>query len=322
MDSAPRDLNHANLEAMKPTAVVCAYSPVGREALAGLLDAGIEVLALYTYAQGESETWFEPPARLAEGQGIPVRMERRFNEDGVFAAIRALHPDFLFSFYFREMIQARFLEIPPLGAYNLHGSLLPKYRGRAPINWVLVKGEQETGITLHAMTPKPDDGDIVGQMKLPIEWDDTALSLTLKCAKAGRSLVQDVVPKLVDSTAIRIRQKTLAPSTYFGGRKPEDGQLDFSMAAAEAFNLIRAVADPWPNAFIRTSSGTVHVPWALPTSLPCDPGCFRRTAEGTLLGFRDHALMLHVLRKDNLRSERPTEHGDLLRGIGIPEIST
>lgn len=305
---------------MGPTAVVCAYSPVGREALAGLVDAGIQVLALYTYPQGESEGWFEPPARLAEVQGIPVRLEKQFNEDSVFEAIRALKPDFLFSFYFREMIQARFLELPRLGAYNLHGSLLPKYRGRAPINWVLVKGEPETGITLHAMTPKPDDGDIVGQLKLPIDWDDTALSLTLKSAGAGRLLVRDVVPKLLDGTAVRINQKDLGPSTYFGGRKPEDGRLDFSMSAAEAFNLIRAVADPWPNAFLGTDKGTLHVPWALPSSLPCGPGCFRLTPEGALLGFRDGALLLHVARKGRDRSERPTDHGAMLREIGIPEI--
>jgi methionyl-tRNA formyltransferase len=285
------------------------------------LDAGIKILALYTYAQDESEEWFEPPADLADAHGIPVRLEWRFNEDSVFETIRSLQPDFLFSFYFREMIQARFLEVPRLGAYNLHGSLLPKYRGRAPINWVLVKGEPETGVTLHAMTPRPDDGDIVGQTKLPIEWDDTALSLTLKCAGAGRSLVREVVPKLLDGTAIRISQKTLAPSTYFGGRKPEDGLLDFAMSAAEAFNLIRAVADPWPNAFISARNGTLHIPWALPTSLPCAAGCFRPTPEGTVLGFQGGALLLHTVRKGQDRSTRPTEHGALLREIGIPEDS-
>lgn len=306
---------------MGPTAVVCAYSPVGREALAGLLDAGIRVLALYTYPQGESEAWFVPPAHLAEAQGIPVHLERQFNEDAIFDTIRFMKPDFLFSFYFREMIQARFLAVPRLGAYNLHGSLLPKYRGRAPINWVLVNGETETGITLHAMTPKPDDGDIVGQTQLPIEWDDTALSLTLKSAEAGRALVRDVVPKLLDGTAIRINQKSLAPSTYYGGRKPEDGRLNFSMRAADAFNLIRAVADPWPNAFLGTTPETVQIPWALPTSLACPPGCFKITPEGTLLGFSDGALMLHVLRNGPTRIERPTEQATLLREMGIPEAS-
>ena len=185
-----------------PTAVVCAYSSVGTAALQGLLEAGVEVKALYTYAQGADERWFTPPAILAEAHGIPVHLAPAFNAEEVFQAIQAHRPDFLFSFYFREMIQARFLELPRLGAYNLHGSLLPKYRGRAPLNWVLVKGETETGITLHAMTPKPDDGHIVAQARLPIDWDETALSLTQKAADAGRGLVREAVPGLVDGSKI------------------------------------------------------------------------------------------------------------------------
>ena len=301
------------------TAVVCAYSPVGRAALEGLLEAGIQVLALFTYPQGADEQWFEPPARLAEARGIPVFMEPAFNTDEVHARIRDLAPDFLFSFYFREMIQARFLDLPRLGAYNLHGSLLPKYRGRAPINWVLVKGETETGVTLHAMTPKPDDGAIIGQTRLPIAWDDTALSLTIRSAEASRALVRELAPKLADGSAPRIDQKTLGPSTYFGGRKPEDSRLDFGMAASEAFNQIRAVADPWPNAFLRTDRGEAKVAWALPSGAPCPAGHLRETGEGVLLGFADGALLVRAMRKGGVRSEASTQHAAWLRELGIPE---
>jgi methionyl-tRNA formyltransferase len=303
----------------KPTAVVCAYSSVGTAALEGLLEAGVEVLALYTYAQGADERWFTPPAVLAEARGIPVRMAPAFNDDAVYQAIQALRPDFLFSFYFREMIQARVLEIPRLGAYNLHGSLLPKFRGRAPINWVLVKGETETGVTLHAMTPKPDDGHIVAQARLPIAWDETALSLTDKAALAGRDLVRGAVAGLVDGSAQRIDQKTLGPSTYFGGRKPADSRLDFAMPVQEAFNQIRAVADPWPNAFLETAAGTLKVAWALPTAAQCPVGRFRATREGVLLGFTDGALRLHALRKQGLRSERPSDHTAWLADLGLRE---
>ena len=267
------------------TAIVCGYSPVGREALAGLLEAGLDILGLYTYPHGHEDTWFTPPADLAKECGIPVHMASNFNDQSVYDEIQALKPDFLFSFYFREMIQARFLDLPRLGAYNLHGSLLPHYRGRAPINWVLLKGETRTGITLHAMTPKPDDGDIVGQTPLDIAWDETALSLTLRCAQAARELVKTVVPKLITGEAERISQRTLGPSTYFGGRKPEDGELNLQGTVEDAFNLIRAVADPWPNAFLKTPAGTVKIPWALPTSTPCPPGHFLETPEGVLLGF-------------------------------------
>jgi methionyl-tRNA formyltransferase len=286
--------------------------------LAGLLEAGIQVLALYTYPQGPDESWFEAPAALAHAQGIPVFEEPRFNEDHVHAAIRALQPDFLFSFYFREMIQERFLTLPRLGAFNMHGSLLPNYRGRAPINWVLVRGEQQTGVTLHAMTPKPDDGDIVGQAVLPIAWDETALSLTLRAADASRELIREVAPKLAAGSAQRISQKTLGPSTYFGGRKPDDGELDLAGPVQGAFNLVRAVADPWPNAFVRTAAGTVRVAWALPDPTPCPAGHFRETREGVLLGFADGSLRLHALRRGSERSERPTEHALWLQELGLP----
>ncbi len=303
----------------RPTAIVCAYSPVGREALHGLLEAGIDVLGLYTYPQGPDEGWFSPPARLAEQTGIPVHFAPDFNNETVFREIDALGPDFLFSFYFREMIQARFLEIPSLGAYNLHGSLLPAYRGRAPINWVLARGEEETGVTLHAMTPRPDDGDIVGQARLPIAWDETALSLTLRAAEAGRALVRETVPRLARGNAERTPQRSLGPSTYFGGRRPADSRLDFAMTVQQAFNEIRAVADPWPNAFIETGTGVAKIPWALPSAERCPAGQFRATAEGVLLGFEDGALRLHALRVGEARLERPTEHAEALRALGLPE---
>lgn len=302
------------------TAIVCAYSPVGRAALEGLLETGIEVSALYTYPQAADEGWFEAPAAVAARHGIPVRMEANFNADSVFETIRAASPDLLLSFYFREMIQARVLALPRLGAYNLHGSLLPAYRGRAPINWVLVKGELETGVTLHAMTPKPDDGDIYAQARIPIDWDETALSLTLKAAAAGGSLVQATLPAIVAGTATPISQKTLGLSTYFGGRKPVDSRLDFSMTVREAFNQIRAVADPWPNAFLESETRLLRVPWALPASEDCPPGHFSVRAEGVLLGFADGALRLHTLRQGECRSERPTEHAAWLRGLDIPEF--
>lgn len=302
-----------------PTAIVCAYSPVGSAALEGLLQTGVKVIALYTYPQGADEQWFEAPAAVAQRHGIPVRMVPDFNADEVYEDIAAAKPDLLFSFYFREMIKARVLEVPRLGAFNLHGSLLPKYRGRAPINWVLVHGEEETGITLHAMTPKPDDGDIIGQTQIPISWDETALSLTLKSAQAGRQLVESLAPALADGQAPRLNQRELGASTYFGGRRPSDSELLFSMSAKNAFDGIRAVADPWPNAFLATGTGPLHLPWALPTTAPCPEGHFTRDNDGCIiLGFRTGALRLVCLRKGEMRSLMPTQHEAWLLEAGIP----
>jgi methionyl-tRNA formyltransferase len=302
-------------------AVVCAYSLVGRKALEALLECGIDALALYTYSQSAEDKWFEAPAEYAFRMGIPVYMEPNFNSMDVQNRIRELAPDFLFSFYFREMISAEMLHIPKIGAFNLHGSLLPKYRGRAPINWVLVNGETKTGVTLHAMTPKPDDGDIFGQKEIEIAWDETALSLTQKAADAGYDLVRERVPLLVSGAIKGIPQKSLGASSYFSGRKPSDSRLDARMTAAEAFNQIRAVADPWPNAFLDTGVGIIKVPWALPHKHKghCAPGKFRHSKDGVLLGFADAPLLIAELKNGQERSSDPLVQAEWLKKADIEE---
>ena len=301
------------------TAVVCAYSLVGRKAIEALIDCGIEALALYTYEQPDEDKWFEAPAEYAQRCGIPVFFEPRFNAEAVQNHISELAPDFLFSFYFREMIDEKTLQIPREGAFNLHGSLLPKYRGRAPINWVLVHGETKTGVTLHAMTAKPDDGDIYGQREIPIAWDETALSLTEKAAEAGYELLRELAPRLVNRAISGISQKTLGKSSYFGGRKPDDSRLTREMTAREAFNQIRAVADPWPNAFIAGKYGNIKIPWALPHGGQCAPSRFKRVENGILLGFADAPLKLVTLKNEAERSDDPDIQAKWLADIGLEE---
>ena len=299
------------------TAVVCAYSLVGRKAIEALDDCGIEILALYTYNQPEDDKWFEAPAEYARRRNIPVFIETDFNAGAAREHISRLSPDFLFSFYFREMIDAEILQIPRAGAFNLHGSLLPKYRGRAPINWALANGETKTGVTLHAMTSKPDDGDIFGQAEIAIAWDETALSLTKKAAEAGYELLRKTLPLLVNGAISGITQKSLGKSSYFGGRKPQDSRLTKEMTAIEAFNQIRAVADPWPNAFLAGKHGNIKIPWALPHQGRCSPGHFKRTADGVLFGFADAPLRLITLKKGLERSDEPDIHAEWLRCAGI-----
>jgi methionyl-tRNA formyltransferase len=303
-----------------PTAVVCAYSLVGRNALEALVDCGVEVLALYTYDQPIEDTWFEAPALYAKRRRIPTFIEPDFNAESVQSHIQTLNPDYLFSFYFREMIGEKILQIPKLGAFNLHGSLLPKYRGRAPINWVLVHGESKTGVTLHAMTLKPDDGDIFGQSEISIAWDETALSLTKKAAQAGYELLLETIPMLMNGSTTGISQKTLGKSSYFGGRKPEDSRLDFRMTAQEAFNQIRAVSDPWPNATIVGDYGSLKIAWAIPHSDHCPSGRFRRTEEGVLLGFADAALRLVTIKKGLESSDEADVQMQWLGEIGLREM--
>ncbi len=229
--------------------VVCAYGAVGHACLEALLDAGAKVGLVVTHEDAPGENiWFPSVAHLAERHGIEVVRPVEVNGVESQAAVAAAEPDYLFSFYFRQMMAPALLALPSGGALNLHGSFLPRYRGRAPVNWVLVHGETDTGVTLHYMDEKPDHGDIVAQRRIAIGRDDTALVLTQKIAAAGADVVRETYPLLVAGRAPR-RPQDHAAATYFGGRRPEDGRLDWARPADELRNLVRAVTDPWPGAF-------------------------------------------------------------------------
>jgi methionyl-tRNA formyltransferase len=171
------------------------------------------------------------------------------------------------------------------------------------------------------MTPRPDDGDIFGQREIPIDWDETALSLTKKAADAGYDLLRERIPLLIDGNISGIPQKTFGPSSYFGGRKPEDSRLSIEMTAQEAFNQIRAVADPWPNAFLARTHRNIKIPWALPHQGFCPMGKFRRADDGILLGFSDAPLRLVALKNGDERSEEPSIQARWLEEAGIEEYA-
>ena len=229
-------------------AVVFAYHNVGVRCLSVLLAHGVDVQLVVTHRDNPNENiWFDSVAELAALHKIPVITPDNPNTPEVVAQIRALQPDFFFSFYYREMLKRELLEIPKRGALNMHGSLLPKYRGRVPVNWAIIHGETETGSTLHYMTEKPDNGDIVAQQAVPILPNDTALQVFQKVTVAAEIALNDVLPALLTGTATRVKQD-LSKGGYFGGRKAEDGVIDWNKDAQTIHNLVRAVAPPYPGA--------------------------------------------------------------------------
>lgn len=229
--------------------VVFAYHNIGRTGIEALRRNGFEISAVFTHKDNANENiWFGSVAELAGEYGIPVFAPEDVNHPVWAARIQAMAPDFIFSFYYRNMLSEEILAIPAKGALNLHGSLLPKYRGRVPINWAIINGEKETGVTLHYMTRKADAGDIVDQEKIEITNDDTAKTLFGKADKAAALLLDRALPLLKDGKAARIPQDD-SKATTFGGRKPADGQIDWSKPADEIRNLIRAVTLPYPGAF-------------------------------------------------------------------------
>ena len=232
---------------MEATAVVFAYHDVGVRCLRVLLDAGVGVPLVVTHRDDPAErVFFGSVAELARGRGIETLEDPENNL--LEGRVANLAPDFIFSFYYRRMLPPGLLATARRGAFNMHGSLLPKYRGRAPVNWAVLKGETETGATLHEMVAKPDAGRIVDQEPVPIGADETAAEVMAKVAAAAERVLKRSIGQLVAGTA-QLKPQDLARGSYFGGRRPEDGRIDWSSSALEIHNLVRAVAPPYPGAF-------------------------------------------------------------------------
>ncbi|HSL99912.1 MAG TPA: formyltransferase [Candidatus Limnocylindria bacterium] len=255
-------------------AVVFAYHNMGIVGIRALRENGFSVPMVFSHEDDPKENrWFGSVTDFCRDRGIPVHLPGNVNDPPWPDTIRNARPDFLFSFYYRSMLSPEILSLPRVCAMNLHGSLLPRYRGRAPVNWVLVKGETETGVTLHLMTEKPDAGDIVGQATVPIVFEDTALTLFRKMEKASESLLSELLPRIAAGDVPR-RPNEIEKGSYFGGRKPEDGRIDWTRSAVEIYNLVRAVTRPYPGAFSFLLGEKLLVWWAKPVSSEGYPEAF------------------------------------------------
>jgi len=241
------------------SAVVFAYHDVGCRCLGVLLDERIEVPLVVTHRDRPDETiWFASVAELARARTIETLVPDDPNAPQIVERIRDLRPDFLFSFYYRLMLGAPLLAIPTRGAFNMHGSLLPKYRGRVPVNWAIIHGETETGATLHEMVEKPDAGRIVDQEAVAILPDEPAVDVFGKVTAAAERVLRRSLPKLVDGSAV-LRAQDLSQGGYYGGRRPEDGRIDWRAPAKRVHDLVRALAPPYPGAFTEVEGTRLRV---------------------------------------------------------------
>jgi methionyl-tRNA formyltransferase len=259
------------------TAVVFAYSEVGVRCVRELLAQGIQIPLLFSHADDPKEShWFGSVQQLAMEHGLKVVTPDSPNTAQWIAAGAALKPDFVFSFYYRHMLDKAWLSVPRLGALNIHGSLLPKYRGRAPVHWAIIRGETTTGASLHYMVEKPDAGALVDQEAVPILENDTALDVSMKVAAAAEAVLRRSLPKLIAGTAPSL-PLDLKAGSYFGRRRPEDGRIDWRCGARAIHDLVRAVAPPFPGAFTEVNGCRLEVletrmdthPVKYPAQSPC-----------------------------------------------------
>jgi methionyl-tRNA formyltransferase len=240
-------------------AVVFAYHDVGAACLRVLARHGLDIPLVVTHRDDPREAqWFARVADVAAGLGLVTATPDDPNAAAFVARVAALAPDFIFSFYYRRMLAPALLDTARRGALNMHGSLLPRYRGRAPVNWAVLNGETETGATLHYMVAQPDAGDIVARRAVPIGPDDTARDVFDQVTAAAAALLDDVLPALLEGRAPRL-PNDVAAGSYFGGRTADDGRIDLQWPAHRVHDLVRAVAPPYPGAFIDLPGGRLRV---------------------------------------------------------------
>jgi UDP-4-amino-4-deoxy-L-arabinose formyltransferase/UDP-glucuronic acid dehydrogenase (UDP-4-keto-hexauronic acid decarboxylating) len=246
--SADEAAKVADLQVRGARCVLFAYHEIGYACMAELIALGAPIAALFTHQDGPGEeVWWHSCAEVARARGIPIFTPEKLDA-GWIERIATLKPAVIYSFYYRNLLSDEVLRLAARGAYNLHGSMLPKYRGRAPVNWMIANGEREAGATLHHMVARADAGDIVAQRPVAITDDDTALTLYRKIVPVAAAIVGACHPLIVAGTAPR-RAQNLADGGYYGRRRPEDGRIDWAWPARRIFNLVRAVTHPYPGAF-------------------------------------------------------------------------
>lgn len=249
----------------RPAIALFAYSQPGYACLQELLARDANIAAVFTHIDAaDEEIWFDSVYDLAKKYHLPVYRSQKIDEK----AVRFFHkvqPDMILSAYYRAIIPDEFLRLPRLGAFNLHGSLLPKYRGRACINWAVLRGEKRTGVTLHMMTAKADRGDIIAQEAFSIDCTDTGYDIFLKTAVTVRKIVGNYLP-LLEKGTFSHREQDEAQATKFGRRRPADGIIDWQKSAKEIYNLIRSVTRPFPGAFSFIRDKKIFIWWGQPVT--------------------------------------------------------
>jgi len=220
--------------------------------LKALIEAKLEILAVISQPdkpKGRNLQLSPSPVKeLALKYSLKVKTPEKIKDEAVINEIKNLAPDLIVVVAYGKLLPKELLAIPKYGAINVHASLLPKYRGAAPIQWAILNGEKETGITIMQLDAGLDTGDVLLQEKLPIDENDTAETLLMKLFKIGARLLIKATEEIQNGTIKSTRQKE-AEASYARIIKKEDGLIDFSKSAEEINNQIRAMF-PWPGAYI------------------------------------------------------------------------
>lgn len=245
------------------------FSEVGHQCLKYLLESGYNVVAVFTHdTDPHEEHWFKSPEILAKEYGIDVFKPKTLKTEKWFRKVRYMKPDLILSLYYRNFIPEEIFSCATLGAYNMHGSYLPAYRGRAPLNWAIINGENFCGETLHVMEKSFDTGCIVCQKKIEIGPEEYVGEILPRVASCALDVLKESMPAILSGNP-KLTPQDETKASYYGKRTPEDGIIDFSKSAREVFNLIRAISRPFPGAFF-DAEGRRAIIWRAHIGAPTD----------------------------------------------------
>ena len=228
--------------------VVFGYGPLAVTSLQTLATIGVtpEALVVPGNRLGDDIETASAHARLS---GIPIIVQPRRAQIAPFLSdIKALHPELFFVWSYSMLLPPELIALAPIGAVNMHGGLLPEYRGGHVMNWAIANGETETGATLAYLDEGIDTGPVIGEYRFPIEWHDDAGTVRDKLKLAGSALLGQWWPAIEEGTAPRVPQDE-SRARYYRMRTADDGLIDWSMSSRQIHNLVRALTAPWPGAF-------------------------------------------------------------------------
>jgi len=286
--------------------------------LQGLIDFGLNLCGVYTQPdrpKGRGNKLTPPPVKeLALKYDIPVFQPVKLRDPVVVEELRQLAPDLIVVVAFGQILPKSVLEIPQYGCINVHASLLPRYRGAAPINKAIIDGEMETGVTTMYMDVGLDTGDMLVKRTTPIGDLDTAGQVHDRLAQLGREAMEETLRRLCVGNLVGLKQDD-ALSNYAPMLKKEDGCIDWGRSAREIHNQVRGL-DPWPGAYTSFQGETLKVVKTVPEAGSGTPGTvISAGADGVRIACGKGVLRVGELQ---LPGKKRLAAADFLRGCPLP----
>jgi len=229
--------------------VLFVYNDLGYKLLRLVNRKKIKIHLVITHEDSSNEfIWFSSCLDYCKKNNLKYLLYEKINLNELYNKLKNLNISCIFSAYFRKIIPKKIISLAKNGAINLHGSLLPFYKGRSPVNWQILKDEKVSGVTFHYMNNKPDSGNIIYQKKILVKKSMTAYQLQIKINNLAIKIANNNIEKIINGKCPSIIQKN--KGSYFGGRKPSDGKINLNDLAINIFNQVRALSHPFPGAFI------------------------------------------------------------------------